>query len=255
MAKRTSQIRKPEKCCCFHHFRGEAPPWPCSAGDEAAPRCVPADLALLRSHLRDQVASIPRAAASAALQPHLSRMFLTVWVGLAQVSRALAEQCHASNLRGHCKSHPMHCFIPTHTRTFAGERAPLIRCTASSIVDMGQLAGLRHAAPPAMPPRPSRARSHPLKKTNPCSTRVAGAIPCSLAAHASIVSRPAHFSHLDSRVRTLFRRSLRPLRFTYGAQRPSWTSSSSPKVGALPLPRQRAALRHSPRACPASGAL
>ena len=108
---------------------------------------------------------------------------------------------------------------------------------------------------PAMPPQPSRARSHPLKKTNPCSTRVAGAIPCSLDAHASIVSRPTHFSCLDSRVRTLFRRSLRPLRFTYGAQRPSWTTSSSPKVGALPLPRQRAALRHSPRACPASGAL
>ena len=165
------------------------------------------------------------------------------------------SNCHASNLRGYCKSHPNYCFIPTHPRTFAGERAPLIRCTASSIVDMGQLAGLRHAAPPAMPPRPSRARSHPEKKTNPCSTRVAGAIPCSLAAHASIVSRPAHFSHLDSRVRTLFRRSLRPLRFTYGAQRPSWTTSSSPKVGALPLHRQRAALRHSPRACPASGAL
>ena len=120
---------------------------------------------------------------------------------------------------------------------------------------VGQIAGLRHAAPPAMPPRPSRARSHPGKKTNPCSTRVAGAIPCSLDAHASIVSRPTHFSCLDSRVRTLFRRSLRPLRFTYGAQRPSWTTSSSPKVGSLPLPRQRAALRHSPRACPASGAL
>ena len=49
---------------------------------------MPADLALLRSHLRDQVASIPRAAASAALQPHLSRMFLTVWVGLAQVEHS-----------------------------------------------------------------------------------------------------------------------------------------------------------------------
>ena len=118
-AKRTLQIRKPEKCCCFHHFRGEAPPWPCSAGDEAAPRCVPADLALLRSHLRDQVASIPRAAASAALQPHLSRMFLTVWVGLAQVSRALAEQLprlEPSRLLQIASQLLLHPYPPTHVR-------------------------------------------------------------------------------------------------------------------------------------------
>ena len=165
------------------------------------------------------------------------------------------RNCGASNLQSATKSHATATIMHAQPRAFAGERAPLRRWAASSIVVVGQLAGLRHATPPAMPPRPSHARSHPGKKTNPCSTRVAGAIPCSLDAHASIVSRPTHFSRLDSRVHTLFRRSLRPLRFTYGAQRHSWTTSRSPKVGAMPLHRQRAALRHSPRACPASGAL